>query len=154
MTGLSSVSDNISELLLLIIKFTAHRQRLHLKNLKHTDNHHYRPLDLPVEEFSTLIHTAISEHTLHQRLVLYDTDTIQFHPGGDLHIHPVEDPLALHLHRKDRKAYIAYIHGKLHENSLNQQIAFQLFKDKEHKVFWIQEETARHPNSQIKCNLR
>ncbi len=150
MTCLSSMSDNISELLMLIIKFTTYRHRILLKNLRHIDMHNYVPQDLPVKDFSELIGTAISEHTTRQRLVLYDTDTIQFNPGGDIQIRPQEDPLASRLHRKDRNAYRSYINEKLRENRLNQNIAVQLLKDKEHKVLWIQEE----PHSRMECNVR
>lgn len=141
MTNLSCISDNISELLMLIIKFTTLRHRILLKNQSYHNKDTYIPQDLPIEDFSELINTAITEHATHQRLVLYDTDTIQFYPGGDMQIHPQEDPLATRLLRKDPAAYLSYIRIKLNENKMNQKIAVQLLKQKEHNTLWIQEES-------------
>lgn len=124
-------ADNITELLLKIIEFTQTRQKILIRNINsiHTDG--FVPKDLPVDEFSTLMHQAIYEHACTRRLVLHDGKNIKFGIAGTFNALPVIDEQAKYLLERDPDEYLRIQITKLMENSLNQKIATELLKQKQ-----------------------
>lgn len=125
------VTDNISELLVKILEFTQHRQKVLTLNINRMHRHGYVPMDLAVEEFSDLLNTALEEHMLNQRLVLCDSENIKFGAGGDLEVTPVIDEDAFSLLEECQEEYIEHQIKRLLENSLNQRVAAELLKERE-----------------------
>jgi len=127
----SLVTDNVSEILLKIVEFTQQRQKILTQNILWMRNPDFIPKDLPVDEFSDLLNTALEEHVRHQRLVLCDTDHIKFGPGGDFRLEPIVDSHAQKLLRNNRDEYLELQVRKLLENSLNQRLAAELLSQRQ-----------------------
>ncbi|MHC5073646.1 MAG: hypothetical protein ACYTFE_02335 [Planctomycetota bacterium] len=125
-----AVTDNIAELLVKIIEFTQLRQKILVNNINNIHTCNFEPQDLAVEEFSSLINSAIDEHLLNYRLLLFDTDTIRFGTGGSMEIIAVSDIHAITLLKENKDEYLELQINKLLENSFNQKIAAELLKKK------------------------
>ena len=125
------VTDNIIEVLAIIIKFTQARQKILARNINHANTPGYVPKDLEVDVFSRLMSNAINEHIQSQRLVLYDTNTIKFGAGGTLETKPVIDEDARCLREKNLGKYLKLQTQKLQENSINYKVANELVKQKQ-----------------------
>ena len=123
-------TDNITELLVKIIEFTQARQKILTRNINHIDEPGFVPHDLAVGEFSELLNNAINEHTKNQRLLLRDTDNVKFGHAGTFQAKPIVDEIAERLLEENRDEYIELQINKLLENSLNQQVAAELLKEK------------------------
>ena len=124
----SIVTDNISEMLVKILKFTQLRQKTLLQNINQMHNCGYMPEDLPVEEFSDLLNHAIAEYAQNQRLVFYDTENIKFEFAGTFEVKPLPDEHAEELLKENSEKYLKLQVDKLLENSLNQKAAVELLK--------------------------
>lgn len=126
----SLITDNITEILTKIVKFTQFRQKVLVQNIINIHNPGFVPKDLEVDEFSIVLNNAIDEHVQSQRLVLYDTENIKFCAAGDLELSPIVDEHAERLLEGDRDEYIELQIDKLWENSLSQKIASELLRQK------------------------
>ena len=126
----SLITDNITELLMKIIKFTDTRQEIITMNLDNSHTTGYIPKDLDVDGFSELIDEAIDEHVLNNRLLLRDIETIKFGENGDFKVSAITDHNSLALLKEDRNKYIEAQIDKMLENSLNKKIASELIKQK------------------------
>ena len=126
----SLVTDNITDLLVKIVKFTQLRQKTLTNNINNINQHGFTPKDLEVDKFSSLLDTAINEHIQNQRLVLCDTENIKFSTSGNFEIEPIIDEHAKQLFESNRDQYLELQINKLLENSLNQKVAAQLLQQK------------------------
>ena len=127
----SLVTDNITELLIKIIEFTQTRQKVLSRNINNMHSADFVPQDMPVDEFSRTLNCAISEHTQNQRLLLCDTENIKFGAEGWFEAKPIVDEYAKELLEEDQDKYLELQINKLLENSLNQRVAAELFRQKE-----------------------
>ena len=129
------ITDNITELLVKIIRFTETRQKVLTSNINDMRKADFEPRDLDVNEFSDLLDYAIEEHTRNRRLVLCDTENIKFGSEGSFEVRPVFDKYAQELLDKNPDEYLALQINKLLENALNQKVAETLLKQKEGITF-------------------
>jgi len=127
----SLVTDNISELLVTIIKFTRIRKKIITENLNNSRTAGYVPKDVEVDKFSELLSRAIDEHTRNKRLLLSDTKNIKFGANGDFEVSAVVDEDARELLSNSHDEYVEMQINKLLENSLNQRIAKELLEQKQ-----------------------
>jgi flagellar basal body rod protein FlgB len=127
----SLITDNIAELLVKIIEFTRSRQKILTQNINNIHCSDFIPKDLAVDEFCSLLNTAINEHTQSQRLLFYDTKNIKFGAAGSLEIQPEIDEYAKELLEENQNEYLELQINKLLENSLNQRIAAELLRQKQ-----------------------
>ena len=125
------VTDNITEILIRIVKFTQTRHKILVQNIINIRDPEFVPKELEVNEFSNLMSSAVDEHVRNQRLVLRDTENIKFDPGGCLEVHPVVDELSKKLFEENREEYLERQINKLWENSLNQKLAAELLRQKQ-----------------------
>ncbi len=127
----SLITDNITEVLVKIIKFTQTRQKILTQNINNVHSPGFVPKDLAVDEFSELLNNAINEHSRSRRLLLRDTESIKFGVNGSFKVKPTIDKYAQKLFEKNRDEYLELQINKLLENSLNQKIAAELLKQKQ-----------------------
>jgi len=127
---LTAATDNITEVLLKILKFTQNRQKILIQNINSMRTACFEPKDLPVKEFAGLMILAISEHTNSGRLLLCDGQNVKFGAGGRFETTPIVDEQAKSLLAENRDEYLRRQIAKLLENSLNQRIATQLLRQK------------------------
>jgi flagellar basal body rod protein FlgB len=126
----SLITDNITEILIEIVKFTQFRQKILVQNIINIHSPGFVPRDLEVDEFSTVLNNAIDEHVQNRHLLLYDTENIKFRAAGDLELRPIVDEHAERLLEEDRDEYIEWQIDKLWENSLSQKVAAELLRQK------------------------
>lgn len=131
MNLMSMITDNITEILIKIVKFTQTRQKILIKNIINVQNPGFVPQELEVDEFSDLLNNAIDEHIRNQRLVLRDTEHIKFGVSGSIELKPVIDEHGIKLLEEDRDEYIERQISKLWENSINQKVAAELLRQKQ-----------------------
>ena len=124
-------ASHISELLAILVAFTKIRRQVLANNLKKMDASGFSPQDLDIDEFSKTMNSAISEYLVHQRIVLFDTDTIHFGPNMALELKSVSDAQARALLQYDRQGYVKYQTERLLENALNEKVAHKLLKTKQ-----------------------
>ncbi|MFC1635305.1 hypothetical protein ACFL5Z_10730 [Planctomycetota bacterium] len=125
------ITDNITEILIRIVKFTQTRHKILIQNIINVRDPEFVPRELEVNEFSSLMSCAIDEHVQNQRLVLCDTENIKFDLGGRLEVRPVIDELSKKLFEENREEYLERQMNKLWENSLNQKLAAELLRKKQ-----------------------
>jgi len=126
MTG--QVTDNIEELLRLIIRFAKARRRVLVGNVRYRNRAGFVPLDLAVHEFAGQLQDAIEEHKGHRRLMLQDHAHVRFGPNGRLHLLPQTDERARGLLVSDPPAYVEYQSQRLWENTLNEKLAMAILR--------------------------
>ncbi len=131
MNLMSLITDNITEILIKIVKFTQTRQKILIQNIINFQNPGFVPKELEVNEFSDVLNTAIDEHVQNQRLVLRDTENIKFGASGSIELNPVIDEYGIKLLEENRDEYIERQINKLWENSLNQKLAAELLRQKQ-----------------------
>ena len=127
----SIITDNVSELIVTIIKFTQKRHQILCENLNNIHTPNFIPKDLPVSEFSDVMNLAVVEHVCKERLVLRDTKNIKFIHGGNFSVKALTDRYARELLENDLSQYLEFQINKLSENSINQKVAKELFRQKE-----------------------
>ena len=120
------ITDNIAELLMKIVEFTNCRHKILADNIKNIDSEDFFPLDLAVEEFSSILGSAIAEHCKNNRLLLFDTSSIKFGSCGSISATAEVDMASKELLERDRDEYLEFQLTKLLENTLNQRIAREL----------------------------
>jgi flagellar basal body rod protein FlgB len=128
MNLLSLVPDNLTEVLLKVLRFTELRCSVLYQNLRHAGNAEFQPQDMPVAEFAAVMDTAVAEHLQSHRLIFCDTDNVRFGPNGSMDVRAVADDRAQALLRTDRNAYIQHQKQLWHENALNQAVAQELLE--------------------------
>jgi len=131
MNLMSLITDNVTELLIKIVKFTHTRQKILIQNIINFKNPGFVPKELEVDEFSDVLNNAIDEHVRNQRLVLQDTDNIKFGAGDSLELIPVVDEAGTKLLEESPEKYIKQQIHKLWENALNQKLAAELLRQKQ-----------------------
>ncbi len=119
----SLVPDNLTEVLLKILRFTELRHHILFQNLQHAEDTGFHPQDLPASEFATILDRAVAEHLQSHCLVFRDTDNVRFGLNGALELHAVTDEHAETLLRTDRNAYVQYQKQLCRENALNRLVA-------------------------------
>jgi len=125
------LTDNITEILIKIVKFTQTRQEILTQNIINVHNPGFVPKELEVDEFSDLLNIAIEEHIRNQRLILCDTKNIKFGIRGSFEVKPIVDEYSKKLHKENRDEYLDFQINKLWKNSLNQKIAAELLRQKQ-----------------------
>ena len=125
------VTDNITEILIRIVKFTQTRHKILVQNIIHMRDPEFVPKELEVDEFSSLLSRAVDEHVRNQRLILVDSENIKFDVEGRLEVRPVVDELSRKLFEQNREEYLERQINKLWENSLNQKLAAELLRTKQ-----------------------
>ena len=125
------VTDNISEVLTKIIEFTHNRQKILTDNINNVHNFGFIPKDLAVSEFSDLLDAAIDEHVRNKRLVLCDSENVNFGPNGFFEAKPVIDSFAKKLLDENKNEYIELQVNKLLENAINQRLAAELLTQRQ-----------------------
>jgi flagellar basal body rod protein FlgB len=131
MNLMSLMTDNITEILIKIVKFTQIRQKILIQNIINIQNPGFIPKELEVIEFSNVLNNAIDEHVRNQRLVLRDTENIKFGASGSIELKPIIDEHGIKLLEQNREKYIVRQINKLWENSLNQKLAAELLRQKQ-----------------------
>lgn len=127
----SLITDNITDLLVKIIEFTRTRHKILAQNITHIGSPGFIPKDLVADEFSDLLDSAIDEHIASRRLILRDTENIQFGISGSFKIKPLVDKYAQKLLEENRDEYIELQKNKLLENALNQRVAAELLRQRQ-----------------------
>ena len=125
-----TTTDNITEVLEKIIKFTERRNHLLMRNIEEVDDEGLLPMDLDVEDFARLMTDAIREHIQNKRLLLCDSETIRFGRGGSFECMPIVDEQAVNLLERDPNEYICHQIRKLSGNFINHKIATELLEHK------------------------
>jgi len=125
---LSLISDNLSELLVKIVRFTELRRDVLYENIHRTRTPGFAPRDLPILEFVQILNGAIAEHLQHERLLFSDTENIRFGKNGSMDVTPLPDDAAQTLLLTNRDEYMEFQVGKLLENSLNRKVARELLR--------------------------
>jgi flagellar basal body rod protein FlgB len=128
------ITDNVTEILFMIIEFTHARQRILAQNIINIHLPGFIPKELEVEGFSDLLNNAIDEHIRSCRLVLCDTENIKFGLGGNLNIKPILDKNSKELLEENQEEYLKLQIKKLTENSYNQMIATELLRQKQESI--------------------
>ena len=128
------VRDNITDILIRIIKFTQKRHKILIQNIINVRDPEFIPKELEVHEFSSLLSRAVDEHVRNRRLILCDSENIKFDLEGRLEIKPVVDELGQKLFEENREEYLERQLNKLWENSLNQKLAAELLRQKQKAV--------------------
>lgn len=123
-----TTTDNVTEVLSMIIEFTQRRDKVLTSNIMNANKEDFVPEDLDVSIFADLMGQAISEHIRSRRLVLRDSETITFGENGRFESRPVEDRQARMLFEKDKEQYLEMQVHKLSENRINQRIAAELLR--------------------------
>jgi hypothetical protein len=127
----TTVTDNITEVLTRIVEFTERRRDVLTRNLFDYRQPGFRPVDLPVGEFSECMTEAVSEHIRNQRLVLCDRPSVSFGADGHFDALPQVDTQAEKMLQTDIKQYLQVQIQKLSENLMNNRIAVELLGQKQ-----------------------
>ncbi len=130
-TTSTTTIDNIAEILTRIIEFTERRREVLTRNLFDYKNGEFRPLDMPLAEFSDCMTEAVAEHVRSQRLMLCDRKHVRFGQEECFEALPVVDSKAEKLLMTDLKQYLQLQIHKLSENLMNNRIAVELLKQKQ-----------------------
>jgi hypothetical protein len=125
---LSPILDNVSDLLLRVIRFTQLRRAVLQRNIRGMSTPGYVPRDLPVIEFAEVLDNAITEHRQHCRLLFRDTANIRFGLGGTMRIRPLTDEYARALLQANPDEYLTLQINRLLEDCLNQKVAEELMR--------------------------
>lgn len=127
----TSITDNISELLVKILEFTRARHMVLAENIKHLHDPDFEPRDLPVAEFASLMEQAVCEHRRSGRILLQDTKGLKFGSNGVFSARPEVDRCAGTLFRSDMARYLELQKRKLMENTANYRVAGKLLRQKQ-----------------------
>lgn len=127
MQPVHSDTENIIELLNMILHFTKSREQVLIDNIRFLEKPGFVPKDLDAEAFSQIVDAALTEYMTHNRLVLRDTEDIQFLQEGAFHVTPAEDDDAIRL-RPNTERYLQYQARKLAQNATNARVAERLIE--------------------------
>ena len=124
-------TDNITEMLLKIIEFTHTRQKILIQNIHSMHACDFVPKDVPMDEFSKLMHNTVNEYAGSKQLVFCDSSNVKFGANGNFKAMAIIDEQAKQLLEESRDEYLRGQIMKLLENSLNQRIAMELLRQKQ-----------------------
>lgn len=128
------VTDNITEVLMMVLDFTERRHKILIENLNNINNKDFIPKDLDVNEFASAIDSAVTEHIINGRLALSDSENIKFRAKGEFSAECIVDDEAMMLFENNNiEQYLDLQKRKLSENSLNSRLGAQLLKQKQAK---------------------
>ncbi len=127
----STITDNVTELLLKIIDFTERRRLVIRNNITNVNTPGYIPQDLDVECFAELMTRAVAEHVRSERLVLCDSENIKFGAEGAFESLPVADEQSDKFLEEDPQGYLEQQVDRLAETLLNNKVARQLLRQKQ-----------------------
>ena len=133
MKATSSTIDNVTEILTQIIDFTERRRDVLTRNLFDYKTEGFRPYDMPVTEFVDCMTEAVTEHVRSRRILVCDREHVRFGEEGGFDTEPVVDSKAEKLLASDTKQYLRLQIHKLSENLMNNKIAVELLKQKQHR---------------------
>jgi len=122
----SLIRDNIDDILVKIIQFTHIRHSIILDNIKNCHAADFAPRYIDAENFAKVISIALSEHQRSRKLMLCDSQTVSFAPGGRLSLKPQVDTAAQRLFEEDFDQYIRLQKQRLNENTINNKTACAL----------------------------
>jgi flagellar basal body rod protein FlgB len=125
---LSLIPDNLSDVLVKIIRFTELRREVLHDNIHRMDETDFRPMDMPVLEFASALSGAVVGHAESHRLIFRDTDHIQFGSAGSMTIQVRPDECAEALLAVDRSEYIRYQIKRRLENTSDRKVAKELLE--------------------------
>ena len=125
-------TDNITEILMRIVEFTDRRREVLTRNLFDYQSDDFRPKDLAVSEFAECMTEAVSEHLHSRRLLMCDKQNVSFGEEGSFETYEVIDSESETLLRTNSKKYLQLQINKLSENLMNNRIAVELLKQKNH----------------------
>jgi flagellar basal body rod protein FlgB len=126
----SLIRDNIDELLVKIIQFTHIRHKVILENINNCHSAGFIPRQVDAEYFAKVISIALSEHQKNRRLVLCDSESVSFMPGGRLSVKLEVDAAARRLFEEDFDQYLCLQEQRLSENTINNKTACALLGHK------------------------
>lgn len=124
------VIDNLTEMLNLIVHFTQLRRKIITQNIQNADTPGYRPQDLPVKAFSTLVNEALNGHLQFGRLIWQDVNGIEFGGPACLTVTPLPDDHAERLRRVNGDGYLKHQTRLFLENELNKKVADRLISQR------------------------
>jgi len=139
------IADNIDELLAKIVEFTQARRDTLVQNIQNVHTLSFSPKDLPISEFCEVLNYALAEHIQSRRLVLRDTQNIEFGLNGSMKTTPVVDENAKKIRKKNPDKYLGLQLRKLLEASLNKKVAEELLKQKHQLVQTPKERITKKP---------
>lgn len=125
-------TDNITEILMRIIEFTDRRREVLTRNLFDYKSDDFRPKDLAVSEFAECMTEAVSEHLQSRRLLMCDKANVSFGEEGTFNTCEIVDSESEALLQSNTKQYLQTQINKLSENLMNNRIAVELLKQKNH----------------------
>ncbi len=126
----SLIRDNVDEVLVKIIQFTHICHKVILDNINNCHSAGFIPRRIDVEDFAKIISAALGEHQKNKRLVLCDSDSVNFMPDGRLNIKLQIDAAAKKLFDEDFNRYLYLQEQRLNENSINNKTACALLEHK------------------------
>lgn len=124
------IRDNIDDVLVKIIQFTHIHHKVILENINNCHLAEFVPRQVDVEDFARIISAALSEHQKTRRLVLCDSESVNFLPGGRLNVKLKVDTAAKRLFEEDFDRYIRLQKQRLNENTINNKTACALLGHK------------------------
>ena len=125
------ITDNIMEVLVMILDFTNSRHKTLIENLNNVNTEDYVPYDLDVDGFAETIEQALTAHIVSGRLALVDSENICFNSEGNFNVVAVEDKIAKQLFDNDIEKYLEHQKRKLSENAINSRLAAELLRRKQ-----------------------
>jgi len=126
----SLIRDNIDDVLVKIIQFTHICHKVILENINNCHSSGFIPRQVDVEDFAKVISAALSEHQKTRRLVLCDSESVSFMPGGRLNVKMKVDTAARRLFEQDLNRYLSLQRQRLNENTINNKTACALLGHK------------------------
>jgi hypothetical protein len=132
--------DSVTEVLEKILYFIVSRHKILKDNIAKFYHEGFVPLDLPVDEFATIIEYAI-EHKRNNLFLLYNTNNIEFRPDGTVLAVPVVDRDAQKSLKSNIDEFLEEQFKKLEESSSDQKFTeTQLLKLKQKQSVNISQE--------------
>ncbi|MBW8016883.1 MAG: hypothetical protein FVQ82_11900 [Planctomycetes bacterium] len=134
-------TDNVVEILSMVLEFTDRRAKVLHNNIVNVNTENYRPADLDAVAFADLMGRALSAHLISDRLILVDSEYIKFGPNGTFEAITVTDPHASQLLAADTKQYLKLQMKKISENLMNKKVAAQLIEQKHSQKTYLNNKT-------------
>jgi flagellar basal body rod protein FlgB len=122
----SLIRDNIDDILVKVIQFTHIRHSIILDNIRNCHTADFVPMNIDAEDFAKVISVALCTHQRTRKMVLCDSRTVSFSPGGQLSVQPQVDTAAQRLFKEDFERYISLQRQRLNENMINNKTACAL----------------------------
>jgi len=125
---LDKQTDNVLDVLNMILEFTDRRGKVLHNNIVNVKSNNYRPTDLDATAFADQMAAALSEHLINDRIILVDSENIKFGPNGSFDATSMDDNNAQYLFENDKKMYLKHQMKKIAENQANKKVATMLIE--------------------------